>query len=379
MMRTVPSSIFAALLFLAIGLGLLTGAWFAYDYVVVRPQSWPRADAVVVSSRVVNPKNPSQHQPEVVFRVEQEGRTRDVTITASWSSSSYDSVRAYLDRFPTGAQVPVAINPQDASDIRYELGASLINLLLPGILGTLGLIFTVVGLVTMRPHTPARPSAAQNALAARRVAIVFTAIGAVLLGIGIWLFSRDAAMLGEWPTVDAEVTDVAIVTSSSSSTRGPSRPLYDVQVTFAYQVTGKRFESKTTTGMASSSRDRAAGLLKQYAKGSHHPIRHRPDDPNVIRFDVSRLSVFASAGGLALMGLVFLGFGMLFLNKGPKPERGQSPFRRGTVPLSKSASWALLSDTHEEPPDADAPPAAAGRRRNRIHGRARRRRGPAAR
>ena len=42
-------------------------------------------------------------------------------------------------------------------------------------------------------------------------------------------------------------------------------------------------------------------------------IRHRPDDPNVIRFDVSRLTIFAAAGGLTLMGLVFLGFGLAFL------------------------------------------------------------------
>ena len=64
-----------------------------------------------------------------------------------------------------------------------------------------------------------------------------------------------------------------------------------------------------------SYRDRVAALLKQYAKGTHHAIRHHPDDPNVIRFEVSRLNVFAVAGGMMLMGLVFLGFGLLFLKK----------------------------------------------------------------
>jgi uncharacterized protein DUF3592 len=315
--RSAPSGVFAALLFLVIGLGLVAAAGFAYYYMVLRPQSWPRSDALVVSSRVVNPTSPSQHQPEIVFRVERDGQTRDVTVTAAWSSSSYDSVRAYIDRFPAGAIVPVAINPADASDLRYELGASLLNLLVPGILGTLGLVFTVVGLATLRPRKVSASSPAQSAQALRRVAVTFTIIGAVLVGIGIWLFARDAAMLREWPTVDGEVTDVALVTRSSRSQGGPSSRLYDVQVTFAYTSGGKRYESQTTTGVASTSRDRAATLLKQYAKGTHHPIRHRPDDPNVIRFDVSRLSIFAAAGGLTLMGLVFLGFGLVFL-KAPR-------------------------------------------------------------
>ena len=317
--RPAPSTTFAALLFLVIGLGLLAGAGFAYYSIVVRPQSWPQTDAVVVASRLVNPTNPSQHQPEIVFRLERDGQARDVTVRAPWSSSSYDSVRAYIDRFPAGAVVPVAINPADASDIRYEFGGSLLNLLLPAILGALGLIFTIVGLVTIRPRKTRAPSAPRNAQVLRRVAVTFTIIGAVLLGIGIWLFARDAAMLREWPTVEGEVTDVALVTRTSRSQSGPSARLYDVQVTFRYDAGGKRYESQTTTGIASTSRDRAAGLLKQYAKGTHHPLRHRPDDPNVIRFDVSRLNIFAAAGGLTLMGLVFLGFGLLFLKSGQKP------------------------------------------------------------
>ena len=162
------------------------------------------------------------------------------------------------------------------------------------------------------------PSSEKNAHALRRVAVTFTIIGAVLLGLGIWLFARDAAMLREWPTVDGEVTDVALVTRTSRSQGGPSGRLYDVQVTFRYQAGGKRYESDTTTGIASTSRDRAAALLKQYAKGTHHPIRHRPDDPNVIRFDVSRSSIFAAAGGLTVTGLVFLGFGLSFLKSGPR-------------------------------------------------------------
>ena len=41
--------------FLVVGLAMLAGAWVAYDLTVRRPRTWPQTDALVVSSRVVNP------------------------------------------------------------------------------------------------------------------------------------------------------------------------------------------------------------------------------------------------------------------------------------------------------------------------------------
>ena len=107
------SSTFASLLFLVIGLGLLGGAGAAYFYVVQRPQTWPTAQAVVVSSRVTNPRGPSQYTPEIVFRYETGGMVHETPTRASWSSSSYDSVRGYVERYPPGTPVSLAINPSD--------------------------------------------------------------------------------------------------------------------------------------------------------------------------------------------------------------------------------------------------------------------------
>src|SRR5687768_15699710 len=48
-------------------------------------------------------------------------------------------------------------------------------------------------------------------------------------------------------------------------------------------------------------------------RGTVHPIWHRPDDPRVIRFDLgSTMAVFMLAGGIVMMGLVFIGFAVLF-------------------------------------------------------------------
>ena len=162
---------------------------------------------------------------------------------------------------------------------------------------------------------------ARNAPMLRRVATTFSIIGVVLFAMGVWEIAQNAEMLREWPAVEGEVLDVALVSKTSPNRgSGSSERVYDVQATFAYVVNGKRFESAITTGLASPNRDRAASLLQTYARGTRHTIHHRPDDPNVIRFGASRLSIFATAGALVVTGLIFLGVGLRFLKSGQKPN-----------------------------------------------------------
>ena len=104
------------------------------------------------------------------------------------------------------------------------------------------------------------------------------------------------------------------ISSRTSVGNRPSQLMYDVQVTFRYEVSGTQFESQTTSGLASSSLSRRDELMKQFAPGTRHRIHHRPDDPNVIRYNLDwSFTTFALSGGMVLMGLVFLGFGILFL------------------------------------------------------------------
>jgi hypothetical protein len=263
------SSPLVSAIFTMIGLGLLGGAATAYYYFVQRPLTWPTTDAVVVSSRVVNPKGPSDHQPEIVFRLTSDGR--DVRTIANWSSGSYDMVRSYVDRYPAGATVTVAVNPDDPADVRYDLGASFANLIVPGVIGAMGVLFTAIGLFTLLGRTPpAGPAASRGAPS--WVSTLFTAIGLVIGGIGVWLLSGDTAL--SWPTVDAGVVESRIITTSSSSSNAESR-------------------------------------LASYAAGSRHLIRYRPDDPNVIRFEVTPFKVYALPGGMLAMSAIFLFFGVL--------------------------------------------------------------------
>ena len=272
-----PGSRLVSLIVVAIGLGLLGGGAAAYSYLVQRPLTWPTADAVVVSSRVVNPRGPTDHQPEIVFLLASD--MREVRTIPSWSSGSYDMVRAYVERFPAGTAMTVAVNPANPSDVRYELGPTFTNMILPGVLGLMGLIFASVGLVTLRrPRTGA--NAGRGTL--RWVSAVFTVIGLTVGGIGAWLFTLETPL--SWPTVTAEAVEGTVREAGSSSR-------------------GRNSERRRT----------AESRLATYAPGSTHDIRSRLEDPNVIRFDVTRFSVYVLPGALVSMGIIFASLGVLTL------------------------------------------------------------------
>ena len=73
---------------------------------------------------------------------------------------------------------------------------------------------------------------------------------------------RDRALLS-WPGVEAEAVGAEVVTSRSSVGNRPSTVVYDVQVAFRYDVDGRRYESRTTSGLSSSSRSRGARMSRQ--------------------------------------------------------------------------------------------------------------------
>ena len=299
--------------FLIVGHGLLAGGPDWYHNQVRLPQSWPRVEAVVTSSQVINPRNPGQYKPEIVFQLA-DGTGRQVAVRPSWDSSSYTLVKGHVDRYPAGSHLDVAVNPADRNDVRYELGPTLTNMIGPVVLGTMGLLFSSVGAWTLiRKGATRPPSAEHDARLMGRVVWLFRAIGVGVCALAAYLAWLDVSMLRTWVATDAEVVSARSVTSSSSPRRGAPTTMYDVQVTFRYDVGGVRYERQTTSGISSSSTGRRDALLRQYAPGTRHRIHRRPDDPNVIRYNFGwSVSTFALPGGLMLMGLVFLGFSWLF-------------------------------------------------------------------
>jgi hypothetical protein len=288
---------------LGVGLALLAGAAYAYHAFVQRPLSWPRVAAQVVSSRVVNPRKPSELQAEIVFDVHDGAGARRVTVVPNWSSSSYAAVRSYVDGYPPGTRLDVAVNPADRGDVRFELGATLHNLLLPGVLGLIGAVFAIVGgVVALRREREV--SALPPAQTLRWVAGVFGAIGVGLCGLAVWLWTQGTPL--DWPEVDAAAVEGRVIQVPSSVRRTPPRATYDIQVTFTFAVGDKTVTATTASGDTTTDRAEAENRLRAYTPGSRHRLRHLPDDANVIRFEVSALRERVVPIGLGAMGLLFL-------------------------------------------------------------------------
>ena len=300
--------------FLVVGIGLLAGAGYAYESLVRKPRTWPQTDALIVSSRVINPRGPAHYAPELIFRLRDGSATRDVRVTPSWSSSSYGVIERHVAQFPAGAHVPVAVNPNNPSDVRYDLGLSVGNLILPGVLGLLGATFAIIGLVAGRSRQSASITSASGTLPRWFVA-TFVAIGVIIATIGVLMVRSSLTILRTWPQVQGVVLESRVVPAagiSSSGGSGPNRAAYDNSVKFRYVVNGVTLESATAYG-GGRTRASAEARAREYAPGTIHPIWHRPEDPRVIRFDLGNsMRVFLLPGAMVAMGLVFMGFAALF-------------------------------------------------------------------
>lgn len=299
--------------FILIGASLIVGAAAWYEFGVRRPQTWPRTDAEVVSSRVVNPRGPGKYTPEIVFRYHVAGEgIRHRAIAANWSSSSYDMVRGYVADYPAGRHLSVAVNPADPDDIRYDLGATIVNLAAPSILLTLGVVFGGIGVVVLRRSSrPGRATMRAEALGAaastgrhaastvRRIGLTFVAIGVVVLGISTLLLRAELRAGREWVAVDATViASRVIVTGLSSTGSSGVRRMYDTEITVRYTVGGTAYESTTRSGISTSSRTRAEDEAARFAPGTSHTVHVKPDDANIVRFNFGSWTRFLLPGGL---------------------------------------------------------------------------------
>jgi hypothetical protein len=224
-------------------------------------------------------------------------------------------MRSYVDGYPPGATVPLAINPADPSDVRYEVGLTLTNAIVPGALGFMGVLFATIGWATRRSRHAEADATPASPQTVGWIGTLFAGIGLLLGAIGGWLLTQDTPL--DWPPVEAEAVSAGILPVRSSSSRNSpsSRTSYDVQVTFVYRVADVSYRSMTTSGSASATQIEAERRRAGYAPGTRHTIRYRPDDPNVIRFEVSRVDVYALPVALLAMGTVFLLIGIVVSRK----------------------------------------------------------------
>lgn len=134
--------------FVVIGLGLLTGAYFAgrRQYNILK--HWPRVDATVTESEVTTGRDKdgtTMYGTQIEFRYTVNDREFKTPATSSYKTSSYTEMKRQADIFAPGTTHALLYDPADPNDIRYDAGYNFSFFLAPVILGGMGVIFSGVG------------------------------------------------------------------------------------------------------------------------------------------------------------------------------------------------------------------------------------------
>jgi hypothetical protein len=90
---------------------------------------WPRVDATVVSSRIIEDVSENSRQgtrkpifrPEIAFRFTWQGAPHDGRGAASFWSTDRTDAQALADSFPRGSVHAIHVNPDAPGEVRFDL------------------------------------------------------------------------------------------------------------------------------------------------------------------------------------------------------------------------------------------------------------------
>ena len=111
---------------------------------------------------------------------------------------------------------------------------------------------------------------------------LITALGALLLGIALWIGYGRYVILRHWPTTQAEVTKSEVSGPSRMGRSITSDSVYYTEIEFQFAVDGRPF--KASARDKSDNWSGAKMVANTYAPGTRHPIRYNPVNPEDIRF-----------------------------------------------------------------------------------------------
>jgi len=133
--------------FFVIGLGLLTGAYYAGQRQYNILKHWPSVEATVTRSEVTSSRDEDSttYGTEMDFQYTVNGKEYQTPAKSSYRTSSYVEMKRKADAFAPGTRHAVLYDPADPNDIRYDAGYNFSFFLAPTILGGMGIVFTGVG------------------------------------------------------------------------------------------------------------------------------------------------------------------------------------------------------------------------------------------
>lgn len=143
---------------------VVIGLWMGHIQSTVI-KTWPTVDAEVIKSQVNatrgttrNGFRVTRYEAEIEFRYTVGGKQYTSRSTPGYITARYSVMKRIVDTYAPGTRHPIRYNPEYPNIILFNAGYNFDFFLLPIMFGGLGLLFTVIGAITLKRAPAARSS-----------------------------------------------------------------------------------------------------------------------------------------------------------------------------------------------------------------------------
>lgn len=120
-------------------------------------RTWPTADAEVIKSQVIATRGTTRngfpitrYEAEIVFRYTVGGKEYTSRSTAGYMTARYSIMKRIVDTYAPGTHHPIRYHPEYPNIIFFNAGYNFGFFVLPLMFGGGGLLFTVIGVITLK-------------------------------------------------------------------------------------------------------------------------------------------------------------------------------------------------------------------------------------
>src|SRR5690348_561175 len=135
---------------------VVIGLWMGHVQSTVI-KTWPIVDAEVIKSQVNATRGTTRngfpvarYEAEIVFRYTVGGKEYTSRSTPGYMTSRYSIMKRIVDTYAPGTHHPIRYNPEYPNIIIFNAGYNFAFFLLPVMFGGGGLLFTVIGVITLK-------------------------------------------------------------------------------------------------------------------------------------------------------------------------------------------------------------------------------------
>ena len=132
-------------------------------------KTWPTVDAEVIKSQVIATRGTTRsgfpvtrYEAEIVFRYTVGGKEYTSRSTNGYQTARYSDMKRIVDTYAPGTHHLIRYNPDYPGIVLFNVVYNFGFFILPITFGAGGLLFTVIGVITLK-RAPAAPSSEKDA------------------------------------------------------------------------------------------------------------------------------------------------------------------------------------------------------------------------